>query len=622
MLVLCILTAGVMASCHDKQLMDKRLTEFMGMDSLKTQIYKWSAELEMELDGVGARIANPHEQEATLPDSAIALIETFLRISEEKEDYRDLCVTLKARYNYYRNRNNFMETYQSACQCVDAAKLSRDSTLLSDAICLLGRLLFINGCYYESLDYFLQMTEMNLPTDNLANLYYTMAQVYSVIALDDNSLVSRYYVLAEMETQKPDFSLTRLKGVILSGRAYLFIPFSESELFDFNELRPSQADSLHKAIAMMEESLNYTQGCMQYAALSLFHALLAEMPKSRQCLRKALELTSDNDEWLGDVNYVRAIVDYREKNFNEAIDMATSVMETSIARHDLTNVQKCMRVLYYIYRKTGESDKSLYFLEQATLLSDSLLKKAKQEQTIVNQIKYETKVKEEQRRTEKEKKYNHIIHIRIIGVTVMGLLLLVGLLVRNYLLKQKTYLSLYSQIKEQDRLADKLKQLTNNYRIDGNPLTDELNPYDCQPGNDALPDNSVSSLTTNKKSIHELHYQLLVSRLRNYVLKDRNFAKHDIDRDDLISALSTNRTTLSEAVKAVTNKTLMEYINALRLEEAKQLIDRHAELTIEAIAEKCGFNLRTFHRLFSECYHISPAKYRKMIRVKKPELTQ
>ena len=147
---------------------------------------------------------------------------------------------------------------------------------------------------------------MNLSTDQRAYLFYTLAQVYSVIGNSDNDLVNHYYDLAEAETQKPDFAETRIKGNILFGRTNLFIPFTDSELFDIQELQPSQADSLRKAAAMTEESMNYMQSCMQYVTLSLLYSLLAEMNQSRQYIQKALETVSGNSEWSGAVSYVCA----------------------------------------------------------------------------------------------------------------------------------------------------------------------------------------------------------------------------------------------------------------------------------------------------------------------------
>jgi AraC-like DNA-binding protein len=56
----------------------------------------------------------------------------------------------------------------------------------------------------------------------------------------------------------------------------------------------------------------------------------------------------------------------------------------------------------------------------------------------------------------------------------------------------------------------------------------------------------------------------------------------------------------------------MEYAHFLKLEEARKILDKHHELSIEAIAEECGLSTRTFYRLFKEHYKMSPAEYRKI----------
>jgi AraC-like DNA-binding protein len=105
--------------------------------------------------------------------------------------------------------------------------------------------------------------------------------------------------------------------------------------------------------------------------------------------------------------------------------------------------------------------------------------------------------------------------------------------------------------------------------------------------------------------------QQLVSRLREHLHKERNFSKIDIDIQNLVSEMATSRTPLFEAIKAVTGKTPMEFINHIRLEEAKRLLD-HSDHTIETIATECGFQTpSTFYRQFRDRYRITPAEYRK-----------
>lgn len=105
----------------------------------------------------------------------------------------------------------------------------------------------------------------------------------------------------------------------------------------------------------------------------------------------------------------------------------------------------------------------------------------------------------------------------------------------------------------------------------------------------------------------------LVDRLREYLLREHNLVHADNSRDVLVAALGTNKNTLTEAVKAVTGKTPMEYIRTMQLEQARHLLDKHPELTVESVAFDCGFNApNTFYRLFCKHYGISPAEYRKI----------
>jgi len=192
----------------------------------------------------------------------------------------------------------------------------------------------------------------------------------------------------------------------------------------------------------------------------------------------------------------------------------------------------------------------------------------------------EKKAKEHQlaaERLEKEKYRTTLLFILLVIFLSTGFYFLYVRLRRN---KNR---ALYRRIKEQDRLREELDRMERQ--------TDTVLDPALQPN---------------------LQQQRLVDDTRNYLLKDRVFINSDFDSDILVETLRTNRTYLFKAVKTVTGKTLQKYINDLRIEEARRMLDGNPELTIETIANSCGFSVRTFYRFFHDNYNISPSEYRKM----------
>ena len=193
-------------------------------------------------------------------------------------------------------------------------------------------------------------------------------------------------------------------------------------------------------------------------------------------------------------------------------------------------------------------------------------------------------------------KFLILINIIVTGLVVV-LVLFIRLIISKYRLsrlRNKCFLSKHcTQNNENDSLSDKTEQSDQAL-----VLVDQQDQKDME--------NSESISDTDKQ------YQQLFTNMQNYLLEDRNYTKCDVNGERLISTLCTNRSTLTRAVRRATNKTPMVYLNYLRLEEAKNLLINNTEYTVEVIAEKCGFNLRTFHRLFINQYRMTPTKYRKV----------
>lgn len=68
---------------------------------------------------------------------------------------------------------------------------------------------------------------------------------------------------------------------------------------------------------------------------------------------------------------------------------------------------------------------------------------------------------------------------------------------------------------------------------------------------------------------------------------------------------------LSQLLNDNFNKSFNTYLNELRVEKAKALLASKQNLTVEVIAERCGYNsMSTFYSAFKKIVELTPAKYR------------
>lgn len=81
---------------------------------------------------------------------------------------------------------------------------------------------------------------------------------------------------------------------------------------------------------------------------------------------------------------------------------------------------------------------------------------------------------------------------------------------------------------------------------------------------------------------------------------------------EVAQRLGSNRTYLSDCLNHTLGMTFYEYVNDYRIRAAaERLADPECALTIEAIAEGCGFNsLSTFRRFFIRRHGCTPNRYR------------
>lgn len=249
-------------------------------------------------------------------------------------------------------------------------------------------------------------------------------------------------------------------------------------------------------------------------------------------------------------------------------------------------------------------------IAQAAVYMDSIKLIRSEEEHLYNiqGLAYaEQEASELERALRKEQLRKQRMQIFMISVILVLCILLSGVLFFFYRKLQQKNRNLFAKIKKQDAMVARYEALWSE-----NNAT--VKPVPASTFNDMPP--AITSEPNEFPENERLHE--LFIRLRKYLLTDRNFIH--AETDTLVNELSTNRTYLFEAIKSSTGKTLQEYINDLRLEEAKRLLETTNE-KIGHIAEICGYNsVRTFYRLFHSAYSISPASYRKIYREDKIEI--
>ena len=343
-----------------------------------------------------------------------------------------------------------------------------------------------------------------------------------------------------------------------------------------------------KAIARFEKASGRAQPEARgnlYIALMNTYIDIREYDKAEPYLAK-IEGLINNDISRFELLRARALILQSHGDYGKALAAIDSAM-TRTPESDF-NRNSLRRIKMQILARMGRYREADGLLNEIIATNDTL----KNVEVNARFDELRTQYEVEKHIAEKERNFHYLLFA--LAICLVLALLLAGAFYYNRTIALKNR-KLYERIKEQDRLADELSRLENARQSESSPK------------------DSGKKAGATELFASSGEQQNLVIRLQEYLLSDDNLSNTDINRDDIISALGTNKNALTDAVKSVTGKSPMEYMRTLKVEEARRKLDSHPELTIEAIAFSCGFNIpSTFYPLFRKQYGISPTEYRKM----------
>jgi AraC-like DNA-binding protein len=98
-----------------------------------------------------------------------------------------------------------------------------------------------------------------------------------------------------------------------------------------------------------------------------------------------------------------------------------------------------------------------------------------------------------------------------------------------------------------------------------------------------------------------------IDRILEYI--NMNY-RNEIDFEQMATDIGISYSYIRKIVKEVTGKSLLDYVNILRINEAKRLI-RQTDMTITEIASNLGYNnIQSFSRFFKKYEGITPGEFR------------
>lgn len=112
-----------------------------------------------------------------------------------------------------------------------------------------------------------------------------------------------------------------------------------------------------------------------------------------------------------------------------------------------------------------------------------------------------------------------------------------------------------------------------------------------------------------KGIVHSEKSKLHIKKLNAIMANERLFANPDLKLSEVAKKLDISNHELSKLINDELDKSFTGFINAYRIEEAKQLIKNNSLYTIEAIGNQSGFNSKSaFYKAFKKETNTTPAK--------------
>ena len=123
-----------------------------------------------------------------------------------------------------------------------------------------------------------------------------------------------------------------------------------------------------------------------------------------------------------------------------------------------------------------------------------------------------------------------------------------------------------------------------------------------------------TAVEEEKKDEPDPAYTAYREILDAWLEKEKPYCNPDFQLTDLRQVLPLNRTYLSQLINSEYGCSFYQWVNGLRIKEAKRLITEHPQMTLEEVSKHCGFSSRRlFTQIFARETGMTPREWSKNV---------
>ena len=446
-----------------------------------------------------------------------------------------------------------------------------DAVSKSDVFALMGAAYFRMGSFDKAAETLNRCYELDRTIGDFDRMSSTLNSIASVFVAASKPQEAEKYILEAIAANSLTENLTR-RAVLFGTASELYRSLNDSAL---------SLEYAQKALDTERQVGDSARIGVRLSQLASAQLGNSQVNEARRSLEEAIPLllrSGNLHSWGICQNQMGDILASEEKN-EEAAVCYLDAARLFLKQGDKYNELHAREGLYKLMKSTTP-DEAIMHLERAKQLQDSIYQQETGEALgKYNAIYYNDILQKEKERTERR---DRIAVITIIVASIVFISLFTAVAIITYRRHRKKIKDYEQNISSMQEMYDELRLKYQN--VDAFTLQE-----------------SVKLTTDDKKFLSQLASVI-------YALSEKGVT----DIDSIAAQLHISFATLRRRLQQTLSVTPSAYIQRMRMQKAKDLLQGYRDMPISEVAEKCGYTqVQNFTRAFTRFYGITPSDERK-----------